>query len=105
MATIDLTALLAEAEAEEKAAGAVELSEEEKAAHLLLERRAKAREARAALGKARREVEGGLREAAARTAAGGWIVVELNDGQRSGLSENDPRELYAAMARGLDGGV
>ena len=79
MATIDLTALLAEAEAEEKAAGAVELSEEEKAAHLLLERRAKAREARAALGKARREVEGGLREAAARTAAGGRYLVRAID--------------------------
>lgn len=40
----------------------------------------------------------------ARTEAGDWIVVEINDGQRSGLSENDPRELYAAMARVLGEG-
>lgn len=37
----------------------------------------------------------------ARTAAGDWIVVEINDGQRSGLSENDPSALYAAMAKSL----
>jgi hypothetical protein len=30
----------------------------------------------------------------AQKAAGGWIVVELNDGQMSGLSENDPEVLY-----------
>lgn len=30
----------------------------------------------------------------ARTDEGGWIVVELNDGQMSGLSECDPDELY-----------
>lgn len=34
----------------------------------------------------------------ARTQAGSWIVVELNDGQRSGLAGNDPFALYAAMA-------
>lgn len=37
----------------------------------------------------------------ARTTAGDWVVVEINDGQRSGLSENDPRALYAAMAASL----
>ena len=62
---IDLVALLAETEAEEKAAKAVELTEEEKAAHLLLERRSKAREERATAEKARREVDGGTREAIA----------------------------------------
>ena len=66
---IDLVALLAETEAEEKAAKAVELTEEEKAAHLLLERRSKAREERATAEKARREVDGGTREAIARKAA------------------------------------
>lgn len=30
----------------------------------------------------------------ARTAAGDWIVIELNDGQMSGLSDNDPAVLY-----------
>jgi hypothetical protein len=30
----------------------------------------------------------------ARTESGDWIVIELNDGQQSGLSENDPLELY-----------
>ncbi len=30
----------------------------------------------------------------AKTASGEWIVVELNDGQMSGLSENDPEVLY-----------
>jgi hypothetical protein len=37
----------------------------------------------------------------ARTTTGDWVVVEINDGQRSGLSENDPRALYAAMAASL----
>ncbi len=79
MAKIDLVALLAETEAEETAAKAVELSEEQKAAHVLLERRAQAREARAAALKAAREVDGGLREAAARTAAGGRYLVRAID--------------------------
>lgn len=35
----------------------------------------------------------------ARTESGQWIVVELNDGQMSGLSENDPDKLYAAIAQ------
>jgi hypothetical protein len=30
----------------------------------------------------------------AKTLSGDWIVVELNDGQMSGLSENDPKVLY-----------
>lgn len=30
----------------------------------------------------------------AKTDSGEWIVVELNDGQMSGLSDNDPEELY-----------
>jgi hypothetical protein len=33
----------------------------------------------------------------ARTASGGWIVVELNDGQMSGLSEIDPDMFYKAL--------
>lgn len=33
----------------------------------------------------------------ARTADGKWIVVELNDGQMSGLSENKPEDLYSAL--------
>jgi len=33
----------------------------------------------------------------ARTAEGKWIVIEMNDGQMSGLSENDPTILYGAM--------
>ena len=30
----------------------------------------------------------------AQTESGEWIVVELNDGQMSGLSENNPEVLY-----------
>ena len=37
----------------------------------------------------------------ARTAAGDWIVIEVNDGQRSGLSEVRACELYPAMDRVL----
>lgn len=29
---------------------------------------------------------------------GGWVVIELNDGQMSGLSMNDPDELYGRLA-------
>jgi hypothetical protein len=32
---------------------------------------------------------------------GGWIMIELNDGQMSGLSENKPEVLYANLAREL----
>lgn len=32
---------------------------------------------------------------------GGWIVVELNDGQMSGLSEVSPQELYSNLYRVL----
>jgi hypothetical protein len=35
----------------------------------------------------------------ARTAAGDWIVVELNDGMQSGLSTISPEDLYAGIAR------
>ncbi len=33
---------------------------------------------------------------------GDWVVVELNDGQMSGLSENDPEILYKNMKKELD---
>lgn len=79
MAKIDLTALLAEAEAAEAAEKAAELSEEQKAAHIALERRAKAREGEAAKKKAAREVDGGTREAEARKAAGGRYLVRAID--------------------------
>ena len=34
----------------------------------------------------------------ARTADGSWIVIEISDGQRAGLSNNDPTVLYSKMA-------
>lgn len=34
----------------------------------------------------------------AETATGEWVVIELNDGQMSGLSMNDPKDLYARLA-------
>lgn len=34
----------------------------------------------------------------ARAASGDWIVIELNDGQQSGLSEIDPNILYSKMS-------
>lgn len=34
----------------------------------------------------------------AETAAGDWIVIEINDGQMGGLSMNDPKALYARLA-------
>lgn len=37
----------------------------------------------------------------AQTESGEWIVIELNDGQMSGLSENDPNKLYEALHREL----
>lgn len=37
----------------------------------------------------------------ARKADGGWTVIELNDGQMAGLSENDPKILYANLAKQL----
>lgn len=40
----------------------------------------------------------------AKTESGDWIVVELNDGQMSGLSDNDPDVLYANLRFVLDGG-
>ena len=41
----------------------------------------------------------------ARTAAGDWIVIEVNDGQRSGLSEVPALELYRAMEARLARGT
>ena len=35
----------------------------------------------------------------AQTEAGDWIVIELNDGQMSGLSENNPKELYSNLKK------
>jgi len=37
----------------------------------------------------------------ARTAGGGWMVIELNDGAQSGLSEIDPRAFYERLAKML----
>lgn len=33
---------------------------------------------------------------------GGWTVIELNDGQQSGLSENKPDKLYSEIKKVLD---
>lgn len=33
---------------------------------------------------------------------GGWIVIEVNDGQMSGLSMNDPHVLYQALLDALN---
>lgn len=38
----------------------------------------------------------------ARTQEGNWIVIELNDGQMSGLSDNNPTVLYQGMRTVLD---
>lgn len=38
----------------------------------------------------------------ARKEDGDWIVIELNDGQQSGLSENDPDVLYKNLKNNLD---
>lgn len=35
--------------------------------------------------------------------AGGWILVEVNDGQMSGLSENKPETLYSELAKAING--
>ena len=32
---------------------------------------------------------------------GGWVLIELNDGQQSGLSDNDPDELYSSLKKAL----
>lgn len=37
----------------------------------------------------------------AKTETGEWILIEINDGQMSGLSENDPEELYSNLAQAL----
>jgi hypothetical protein len=37
----------------------------------------------------------------AKTESGEWIVVELNDGQMSGLSENNPDTLYGNLKQVL----
>jgi molybdopterin converting factor small subunit len=79
MAQIDLTALEAEAVAEEKAARAAELNDNEKKAHELLERRAEAKSKRFEAERARREVDAGAREAAARAVAGDRYLVRAID--------------------------
>ena len=38
----------------------------------------------------------------AQTASGDWIVIELNDGQQSGLSCNDPNVLYENLRIQID---
>lgn len=79
MAKIDLKALRAQAEAAEAAAKSVGLSDEEKEAHELLERAAKAKEDHAAAEQARREVDGGSRALVAAEAAGGRYLVRALD--------------------------
>lgn len=37
----------------------------------------------------------------ARTKSGKWIIIELNDGQMSGLSNVNPDELYSNLAKAL----
>ncbi len=37
----------------------------------------------------------------AKTQKGDWILIELNDGQMSGLSENDPEVLYSNLQKAL----
>jgi hypothetical protein len=37
----------------------------------------------------------------AKTAAGEWILIELNEGQQSGLSDNDPNILYENLKNAL----
>lgn len=37
----------------------------------------------------------------AEKAEGGWILIEINDGSMSGLSENDPDMLYSNLAKAL----
>lgn len=37
----------------------------------------------------------------AESASGDWILIEINDGQMSGLSENSPRVLYSNLAKAL----
>lgn len=37
------------------------------------------------------------------TQAGEWIVIELNDGSMSGLSENDPDTLYRKLKEAIEG--
>ena len=34
----------------------------------------------------------------AKTAGGGWTLIEINDGQMSGLSDNDPQILYTNLS-------
>jgi len=38
----------------------------------------------------------------ARTAEGGWVVIEVNDGSMSGCCGVNPWDLYAGLANGLD---
>ena len=36
--------------------------------------------------------------------SGGWVLVEINDGEMSGLSENDPDMLYSNLRKSIDKG-
>jgi hypothetical protein len=38
----------------------------------------------------------------AKTANGDWILIELNDGQMSGLSENNPEVLYKNLKQAIE---
>lgn len=37
----------------------------------------------------------------AEAASGDWIVIEVNDGQMAGLSENDPERFYSTLASAM----
>lgn len=57
------------------------------------------------LNKVRERIHGKVRFVVvdvAKTQSGDWIVVELNDGQMSGLSENDPDTLYRNLKTKLE---
>ena len=36
--------------------------------------------------------------------SGGWVLIEINDGQMSGLSDNDPETLYSNLKKSMDKG-
>jgi hypothetical protein len=38
----------------------------------------------------------------AKTSSGEWILIELNDGSMSGLSENDPDIIYSNLKKELE---
>ena len=79
MAQIDLKALEAEALEAEALAAAAEPTEEEKKAHAFLERRAVVREKAAGAAREKREVDGAIREGAAKKTAGKSYLVRAVD--------------------------